>query len=297
MKKCGIYIIKNIVNDKVYIGQSVNIDARWIVHKSLGRPNTKPAAFKTKIYPVMRDLGVENFYLEILELCPFYELDDREIYWIHKYDSYRNGYNMTEGGKSHIGSANGRAILNEEQVFEIRSMYGEKIPFREAYKKFEGIISKRGFQKVWHFETWLHIAPEVYTEENRIWHKTEAKKHEKGNTNLGKNNAARACTEEEIRAMRELRSQNLSYTEISKRVGRSASVVRKYCLFENASEPQSGGPGIKLKNVETGLHFPSLSAASQWARCDTKTIKSHLDKETHAGTVPTTGEPASWISL
>ena len=30
---CGIYIIKNLVNNKVYIGSSVNIEERWSHHR------------------------------------------------------------------------------------------------------------------------------------------------------------------------------------------------------------------------------------------------------------------------
>ena len=32
-KICGIYKIENLVNGKVYIGQSVDIYKRWIEHK------------------------------------------------------------------------------------------------------------------------------------------------------------------------------------------------------------------------------------------------------------------------
>ena len=31
---CGIYKITNLINNKVYIGQSQNIEHRWIAHKS-----------------------------------------------------------------------------------------------------------------------------------------------------------------------------------------------------------------------------------------------------------------------
>lgn len=49
------------------------------------------------------------------------------------------------------GENNPRALLTEAMVYEIRQMYNHQIPFRDAYAD---KISKRGFQKVWHFETW-----------------------------------------------------------------------------------------------------------------------------------------------
>ncbi len=32
---CGIYLIRNKINNKVYIGLSVNIEERWQHHRSL----------------------------------------------------------------------------------------------------------------------------------------------------------------------------------------------------------------------------------------------------------------------
>lgn len=48
----------------------------------------------------MRKYGVENFYIESLEIVPLEKsLDEKEIYYINKYDSLSpNGYNMTKGG-------------------------------------------------------------------------------------------------------------------------------------------------------------------------------------------------------
>ena len=63
MKKCGIYIIKNKINDKVYIGQSVDIICRWYAHKNSANGNKQDSY--TKIHKAMHELGTENFYIEI----------------------------------------------------------------------------------------------------------------------------------------------------------------------------------------------------------------------------------------
>lgn len=95
-----IYIIKNKINNKVYIGQtSQGIENRWKQH-------TKPSAIKSEkyaIYRAMNKYGVENFYYEVLEdNIPYEELDDREQYYIEKYDSYKYGYNSTTGGDGKV---------------------------------------------------------------------------------------------------------------------------------------------------------------------------------------------------
>ena len=90
----GIYKITNKLNGKIYIGQSINIEQRWKQHHQ----ETKNGNKNTKLYLAMRKYGIENFIFEVLEQCSKDELNDREIYWIKKYDSFKNGYNMTPGG-------------------------------------------------------------------------------------------------------------------------------------------------------------------------------------------------------
>ena len=96
-KKCGIYIIRNIQNNHTYIGQSVNIWARWQVHEKAYQ-NKNASNYKCTFYRAIRKYGIENFIPNILEVCEQDKLDIREIYWISKYNSYHNGYNETLGG-------------------------------------------------------------------------------------------------------------------------------------------------------------------------------------------------------
>lgn len=295
MKKCGIYIIKNNINQKVYVGQSVDIMCRWYAHKYSAKGTSQDSY--TKLHTAMNDLGVENFYIEVLEECDYEQLSNKEIYWIEKCNSYNNGYNMTLGGEKNIGETNGRAILKEEQVIEIRMAYNEHIQFKEVYKKYQDIISKRGLQKVWWNETWKHILQEVYTDENRIWHKTAAKANVNGNKEFGENNAQRACSEEEILEMRRLRQEGLSYQKIGDKMNRSSSVVRKYCLFEECDKSNKIHNSIQIKNIETGLVFDSMTQAGKWAKSSLNTISKWKDTTHSAGFVPTTGEPAHWKTL
>lgn len=296
MNKCGIYIIKNKINNKVYVGKSVNIQARWYAHK-YSSESEKAQDHYTKIHQAMKLLGKDNFYYEILELCSYLELSDREKYWISYYDSYKNGYNMTLGGEDNIGESNGRHILTKEQVEEIRLAYGEKIPFRDVYENYKGVISKRGLQKVWHFETWKYIYPEVYTDENRKWHATNAKANINGNKEFGLNNKQRACSEEEIIKMRQLREKGFSYKKIAEELHRSNGVVRKYCLYQESKNPNKIANSVQIKNIETGLIFDSLTQAAKWAHTDRHTIAKNKNSTKTAGKVPTTNEPAHWISL
>lgn len=96
-KICGIYKITNMINGKSYIGQSKDIQRRISEHKSEIYRN----CFIDKIlYKAISKYGVKNFTFEIIEECVEKDLDSREIYWINFYDTLKNGYNCTIGGKS-----------------------------------------------------------------------------------------------------------------------------------------------------------------------------------------------------
>lgn len=93
----GIYKIQNLIDGKIYIGQSVHIQARFNQHKSEAKNgNTRP------LYNAIRKYGIENFSFEIIEECPKEKLNEREVYWIKKYNSFNNGYNLTPGGNEPV---------------------------------------------------------------------------------------------------------------------------------------------------------------------------------------------------
>lgn len=47
----------------------------------------------------MNKYGINSFSIEQIEECESERLDEREKYWISRFDSYSNGYNMTIGGE------------------------------------------------------------------------------------------------------------------------------------------------------------------------------------------------------
>lgn len=50
-------------------------------------------------YAAIKKYGINNFSYEILEECDNSLLDERERYYIKKYNSFLEGYNLTEGGQ------------------------------------------------------------------------------------------------------------------------------------------------------------------------------------------------------
>lgn len=98
---CGIYIITNDINNKVYIGQSTNINKRIQEHfwKSTCQ---KDISYNSALHNAIRKYGKEHFYWTILEECEPNLLDERERVYIQKYNSISpNGYNILSGGQQY----------------------------------------------------------------------------------------------------------------------------------------------------------------------------------------------------
>lgn len=109
-----IYKITNKINNKVYIGQTTKtVRERWLRHMSdaiSGRLDTKFAC-------AIRKYGVENFSVETIDTAESKEeLDQKEIYWIHFYDSIKTGYNSVEGG----GDTNTYQYKTDEEMEVIK---------------------------------------------------------------------------------------------------------------------------------------------------------------------------------
>lgn len=122
MKTGIIYIIKNNLNNKVYIGQTItNIKTRFNQHCK----NSTLKSRHYKIYNAIKKYGKENFYIEVLESnIEIDKLDEREIYYIEKYNSFKKGYNSTKGG-------DGRTINKEYDEEKIVYMYKQGKSMKE----------------------------------------------------------------------------------------------------------------------------------------------------------------------
>ena len=89
-----IYQITNDINGKIYIGKTeFSIDKRFKEHC---KDAFKDRNEKRPLYAAMRKYGVEHFQITLLEETDYPE--EREVYWIEKLGSFKNGYDATTGG-------------------------------------------------------------------------------------------------------------------------------------------------------------------------------------------------------
>lgn len=112
-----IYKVVNIINHKVYIGEStLTLDRRKTRHFYDANNELTDMPF----HRALRKYGHDNFTWEIIEYCDSKEeLDEMEFHYIKQYKSYENaGYNCTLGGDGVSG-----VIYSEERLQKCKERY------------------------------------------------------------------------------------------------------------------------------------------------------------------------------
>lgn len=117
--KKDIYIIKNDINTKVYIGQSIHSEKRFNEHCKKG---------KSLISRAINKYGKEHFWFEILE-SQIENYNEREKYWIKYYNSRSPfGYNLAEGGEeppTFYGDDHPSTKISEDDVIKLKKDLAE----------------------------------------------------------------------------------------------------------------------------------------------------------------------------
>ena len=121
----NIYCITNLVNNKKYIGKTLDsIEKRYKQH---WKDSVKTTNEKRPLYSAFKKYGKENFKIELVEKCDYKVLSEHEIYWIKYYDTYNKGYNATLGG-------DGKILYNYEEIVE---KFKEGLLVKELTEYFE----------------------------------------------------------------------------------------------------------------------------------------------------------------
>lgn len=188
-----IYIIKNDINTRVYIGQTKRtLDRRFNEHI---RQNDMV------ISKAIAKYGYQHFHIELIEECEDSRLNEREIYWISQYNSYHDGYNSTLGGNSYTYE-----YYTEE----------EKEPILQEYNQGKSILqieSELGF----HHKTIVR-----YLKSKNITHEDIVKRY------LGDRDFYPPYTEENKQIILDLWDLGYGIAEIDKELPFNIKTIRSY---------------------------------------------------------------------
>ena len=110
----SIYIIENKENGKRYVGKTTLEDPyqRWKQHQYNAKSKYNPMVISDALFKY----GVDNFTFYVIETCEDDSVDERERYWIAKFDTYKNGYNSTFGGE---GTVRDMTVLHHPSMKEV----------------------------------------------------------------------------------------------------------------------------------------------------------------------------------
>jgi group I intron endonuclease len=106
-----IYLIRNRVNGKVYVGQTHHkVKTRWKAHAGSRGKNTR-------LEDAIVEFGVEAFEVTTLTTVPKDLLHSWEFHYIKVYDSANpeKGYNMSIGNKRAVVSQIHRIVESNER--------------------------------------------------------------------------------------------------------------------------------------------------------------------------------------
>ena len=195
----GIYKITNKLDGKFYIGQAIDINERWRDHiRDSMLPEDKWIANKrgeqTYFHRALRKYGPNNFVFEVIEECSRDLLNERERYWIDKFNAYKgpDGYNLRPGGEGyHMGTGENSATpkLTNDQVKKIKELLRTRKTIAEIIETLDlpvgaTTISDINYGKSWFDPTEMY--PISINNGHRTWSDSEAmeikKRYAQGDT-------------------------------------------------------------------------------------------------------------------
>lgn len=120
-----IYLIKNSINGKNYVGQTIqnDINKRWNKHKQVNK-----RFIGTCLFNAYKKYGINNFKFKILCICFDEDTNRFEEEYIKKYNClYPNGYNMINGGNNRKFTPLLKKIISEKLKGKNHPMFGKHL--------------------------------------------------------------------------------------------------------------------------------------------------------------------------
>ena len=225
----GVYKIENLINGKIYIGQSIHIERRWKEH-------CIPSS-KSLIGKAIKKYGKENFSFQVLNECAQENLDELEEYYISKYNSITpNGYNIETAAKGKTSFS-----FYDIKIFSdiVNDIVNSELTLTAIAEKYD--LSRRTVQRINHGE--VHYQKDFVYPLRDTKNKNAARKDTfcvdcgKKITYQAKRCASCAQKAQQrcIRPSREELKELIrtkSFVEIGRRYSVSDNAIRKWCKKE-----------------------------------------------------------------
>jgi group I intron endonuclease len=262
----GIYKIENLINHKVYIGQSKNIEVRWKEGLTPGHMRS----YNSHLLNSIKKYGIENFSKEVI--LETWDMDYWEKFFIQMYRSNdpKYGYNKTIGGQNA-----GYDFYSDEVKDKIRQKaIGRKLS--EETKQKLSILSKGENNARFGIRGELHpcYGQHRTDEEKRIisekvkqaWtNKTEEEILE-WKSNMSKNHADVSGENHPLYGIGHTEKSRKKMSDSRKAYWQNLSEEEKEKISNSCKERTSGaknGRAKKVRCIETGEVFDYILAVKE----------------------------------
>jgi group I intron endonuclease len=145
-KKSGIYIIKNTINNKFYIGSTINFSERFNRHYNELLRNIHGNCHLQNSWNFY---GKDSFVFEIVEVSELHELLEREQYYLDTLKPHvrKIGYNICKRANSRLGVKENPEITRKRKLIQ-----------KEVMSRPEVIEKIKKTNKTWETKTKRSIA-------------------------------------------------------------------------------------------------------------------------------------------
>lgn len=171
----GIYKLNFIGTNKVYIGQSVDINKRYVRHIATLKAGTS----SIKLQSAYETYGTPT--LEVLVECTVKELDQFEIEAIDIYQSFSNGFNSTPGGSI---PNQGSSRYSKEELYSVLYLLGVPGVSLKSVSEYTG-VSFRVINHIANLESHIWMKDEYPSEYAKIVQIHSTKEGRRGAHMLG----------------------------------------------------------------------------------------------------------------
>ena len=207
--RIGIYGIRNLINDKIYVGKTgMNFGDRWDSHRSLLNNNKHD---NPHLQNAWNKYKPENFEFIVLEDCNVDELSDREKYYIKLYKELGLAYNIHDGGDEGYN-------LGKHLAEETKRKIGEKNRINGLGRK----ASDDTRAKMSETHTGMKYAP--MSEEGR-------KNIQQAQQKYYEQNPKKLCVDDVVE-IRRLRQDGMSYSAIARQYNVTPQCINDICNYK-----------------------------------------------------------------
>jgi len=237
-----VYLITNLINKKIYIGQTINhVAQRQAVHKHRAKLySSGNYGTNSYLYNAICKYGFDNFKFEVIEdfIETQEELDLAEIWWIFIYRSINRdiGYNISPGG-------NGKGRVSDETRKKISEANKGEKSFQ--YGKSPSLETRAKLSKANKGHKMSDLQRQKCSEAHKGLKQSEETKRKRSKAFIGEKSTSAKFTNEQVKLIRiERESTKISIRALSEKYNVSKGCIKDMIYYRSYKFSDKRGDNV-----------------------------------------------------